>query len=185
MYNMNPMNYSVSYDEEHKFAILQALCDLDDELVSKLSQDARSTDERNLYNGCQWLKSDVVSLLIKCEDIPNLVSQIEGIIKESPFSDVILNEFINLDELIDEAEIRSDFFAALKKVENGRELAPRIGYAFSKADIKALALLHKEGKQRTKIESLLEACNFHYENGKFFRGEYEEFLSFDSETGEC
>ena len=33
-----------------------------------------------------------------------------------------------------------------------------------------------KGELWRKIEELLEDCNFHYENGKFQDGEYDEFI---------
>ena len=169
-------------DMKQQWAILQAICDLDDKIVAEFFPKGKnySHEGRDINNGYLWLKSDIIDLLSKSEDVFTMSRKIEAVIKKSPYADVIFNKFIQMDELMDEVEIRKDFSAALKTVKVGRDLAPRIGYAFSAVDIRNLALLHKANKYRKKIESLLEACNFHYENGKFDRGEYEEFLQVDS-----
>ena len=62
--------------------------------------------------------------------------------------------------MLEEDTVRNNFYAALKEVKHGEELAPTIGYTFSTADIKTLARLHRENKCKRKIEELLDACHF-------------------------
>lgn len=75
-----------------------------------------------------------------------------------------------------ENEVRADWASALKRVRKGSDLSSVIQYSFYDEDIAELAKLHKAGRFRTKIEELLDDCNFHHEASKFYRRQYDEFL---------
>ncbi len=78
-------------------------------------------------------------------------------------------------------EIRKDFAKAFDRVEYGFSLSSTLDWGFSNEDIKNLAILHRddtEGKYRTKIEDLLEDCNFHTENEMLQNGEYDELINY-------
>lgn len=59
------------------------------------------------------------------------------------------------DQIKETVKIRSNFEDALKNLSVG-DLSSRIDYAFSKEDLKNLAILHKKNRFRKKIENLLE-----------------------------
>ena len=109
-------------------------------------------------------------------DADNAEKSIMKMIFETECGKEILNRYIDMDKVREEAKIRKDYESAFSKVANGRELSGRINYSIPKRDMKQLAELHKKNKCRKKIEELLEDCNFHYEHGKFARKEYGEFL---------
>lgn len=73
-----------------------------------------------------------------------------------------------------EEYIRAHWEDALNSQMTARTIAGLVGWAFSDADIKELARLHREGVHRRKIQGLLTECNFHYECGKMIRGEYDK-----------
>ncbi len=85
---------------------------------------------------------------------------------------------VDFDKIQQSVDIRSDFATALKKVKRGTDLSDILGYAFSDTDIKHLAELHKANKYRSKIESLLEDCNFHTECGDFAEHDYDKYLKY-------
>lgn len=62
----------------------------------------------------------------------------------------------------DEKWVRSHWLEALD-AWSYREISDAIDYGFSDEDLDELFQLHKEGYFRTKIEDLLEDCNFHPE----------------------
>ena len=82
----------------------------------------------------------------------------------------------DMNKVIEEHDIRSDWAKALRNVRNGRNLSYKIGFGFSKEDISELAKLHQKNKFRKKIESLLEDCNFHTENADFSVGNYDKYI---------
>ena len=65
--------------------------------------------------------------------------------------------------------IREHWEEALDELTYG-QIASRIEWGFTKADLETLAELHKNGIHRNKIEDLLEDCNFHYECGNWHDG---------------
>ena len=75
-----------------------------------------------------------------------------------------------------DAEIRSDWSAALASVEEGEELSMDIGWGFTDEDIKELARLHKARQYQEKIECLLVDCNFITAACDFGEGRYEDYL---------
>ena len=75
-----------------------------------------------------------------------------------------------------DAEIRSDWSAALASVEEGEELSMAIGWGFTDEDIKELARLHKAKQHQEKIECLLVDCNFITAACDFGQGNYEAYL---------
>lgn len=95
------------------------------------------------------------------------------------------NRFENhIDKGIEAEEIRSDWKGALESCSTfGKDgiysIPSKIGYGFSDSDITTLAEIHKEGDEtiQTKIELLLEDCNFHEECSDFESGNYKKYLS--------
>lgn len=162
--------------EQQKTMVQSAIKSLDAEIWKKYHPDVDvKASEPELRVAHVWLKNDIVEIL--CDETLSVdVEDILSIIKKNDFSEVILNDYISIDEIAAEVNVRKDFKKAFSKVESGRELSYVIGYALGKRDLKKLAALHKEGKYREKIEDLLEDCNFHYECEKFHQKEYDEFL---------
>ena len=70
-----------------------------------------------------------------------------------------------------------DFNKALSRVKEGSDLSRKCGWGFSMLEIKELAILHKTGKHREKIEDLLTDCNFHRECSDFMHGRYDQYIN--------
>ena len=107
-------------------------------------------------------------------NFPESEDAIIAMILSSKYGSQILTEYIHLDQIKETVKIRSNFEDALKNLSVG-DLSSRIDYAFSKEDLKNLAILHKKNRFRKKIENLLENCNFHYECGALMAKKYEIF----------
>ena len=72
-----------------------------------------------------------------------------------------------------EKAIRSNWMLALSKEEC---ISPTIEWAFHFQDLIVLGAIHRSGIFREKIEDLLEDCNFHYECGLLYKGEYDKCM---------
>lgn len=81
-----------------------------------------------------------------------------------------------IEETYKDAVLRKYLPEALKEVRSGVELSSGLNYGFFPEDIITLAELHKEHKQRRKIEELLEDCNYHTENRLLKEEKYDELL---------
>ena len=163
-----------------RYKIMQVILELDEKIWNKYYPNAKPCgDKPSAENAYLWLKGDISSLFAdKQLNIEEVKYDIYKMIAETGFEKEILKQ-IEMDEIIRNAEIRRDFATALQNVSRGTQLSQPLGWKFSKRDICELAKLHKANKFRKKIEDLLEDCNFHYENGKFSAGEYDEFLECD------
>ena len=117
------------------------------------------------------LSGEIEDLFVKSADMQKTKEKIMKIISNSVAADTII-EYLNFDEIMAAAKVRSDWDSALSGVEKGYMLSGTIGWGFTKNDIKELAKLHESGKHREKIEDLLEDCNFHSLNGYFQAGDY-------------
>lgn len=82
----------------------------------------------------------------------------------------------NEEQIKRDAEIRSNWDAALASVDEGEELSMDIGWAFTDEDLKELARLHRSNKHQEKIECLLVDCNFITAACDFGEGNYEMYL---------
>ena len=159
-------------------AVLKAMSDLDDKIWEKFYPDSELDTKGRAYgNAHLWLKNDIRAILVDSSiNSSKAEKEIFKMINESSYAEEILRKYISLDDIKRDVGIRKDWYTALQNVKRGRDLSGAIGYEFSPTDIAQLAKLHKERKCRKKIEDLLEDCNFHYENGKFSSGQYDEFL---------
>lgn len=117
------------------------------------------------------LGEEIEDLFVKSADMQKTKEKIIKIISNSVVADTIM-EYLNFDEIMAAAKVRSDWDSALSRVTKGYMLSGTIGWGFTKNDIKELAKLHKSGKHREKIEDLLEDCNFHSLNSYFQAGDY-------------
>lgn len=117
------------------------------------------------------LSEEIEDLFIKSTDMQKTKEKIIKIISNSVAADTIM-EYLNFDEIMAAAKVRSDWNSALSRVAKGYMLSETISWGFTKNDIKELAKLHKSGKHREKIEDLLEDCNFHSLNCYFQAGDY-------------
>ena len=107
------------------------------------------------------------------------------VIPYSPFEHPEFNERIGnelyswLELMADEAEdwdsdeyIREHWDDILNSDKTYSEIAYAIRWGFSRGDLLELMRLHKENRNRQKIEDLLEDCNFHFECGNWHNGNY-------------
>ena len=157
--------------------IAQAMCELDDEIWEKYNPNSTiDATGRTRWNAALWLRSDISTILTQNGDVENTAKEILTIIEESECGREIFSNYINMNDIIEEAVIRLNFASAFRTVREGRQLSSKIGYGLSKKDLSELAKLHKANRFRKKIEDLLEDCNFHYECGEFANGRYEEFI---------
>jgi hypothetical protein len=84
-------------------------------------------------------------------------------------------DLVDFQEIVRDITIRRNFDKALRGVTHGSDLSYKLGYGFSKDDLKELAKLHKVGKHREKIEDLLTDCNFHEESAAMESSDYSMF----------
>lgn len=156
---------------QKKREILQDIKDLDLLIWKTYYPEYKDAEEPQLDTAALWLKSDLESILL---NFPESEDAIIAMILSSKYRSQILTEYIHLDQIKETVKIRSNFEDALKNLSVG-DLSSRIDYAFSKEDLKNLAILHKKNRFRKKIENLLENCNFHYECGALMAKKYEIF----------
>lgn len=117
----------------------------------------RERGKNGVPNSIRELLDDADAIAKKLEDIADALAKLTFDIKR-------------------EAEIRSDWAAALRSVKDGSDLSADIRYGFSELDLSILAKLHKRNHFRTKIEDLLEDCNFHVECSDFSEGNYSKYI---------
>lgn len=161
--------------EQHEVIVLQNVKDLDYNIWKKYHPEYDGKNEPDLNQAIIWLKNDISSIMV---DFPNSENDILNLIKNNEFGNEIIT-MIEMNEIRDDVNIRTDFFTALNSVKRGSDLSHRIGYALTPKDLSKLALLHKQNKCRNKIEELLTDCKFHYECCQFENQNYEEFLNIE------
>ena len=161
--------------EQHEVIVLQNVKDLDYNIWKKYHPEYDGKNEPGLNQAIIWLKNDISSIMV---DFPNSEDDILNLIKNNEFGNEIIS-MIEMNEIRDNVNIRTDFLTALNSVKRGSDLSHRIGYALTPKDLSKLALLHKQNKCRNKIEELLTDCNFHYECCQFENQNYEEFLNIE------
>ena len=110
------------------------------------------------------------------QDLNLLKEEILEIVNANKYGELILKRYLPIEALLEEANIRRDYAAALSKVRRGSDLSPKLEWSFGAEDLQKLAILHQKNKYRVKIEDLLTDCNFHYECSKFTSHDYEEVL---------
>ncbi len=122
-----------------------------------------------------WLERGIEGLLTQGVSAEVIRTELESrdMLETNP---VYCSDKVRLYHIIKSVETRNNWEGALREVKKGTEISGTIDFGFTKKDISELAKLHKRNKFRRKIEELLEDCNFHYENGKFQAGEYDEFI---------
>ena len=119
-----------------------------------------------------WLTTDIESILL---EYPNALPEILSVIHNSDYSEEIMRH-IDVNHIVRNVEIRRNFDEALASVKRGADLSSELDYSFSKYDLRQLIELHKKNKYRSKIESLLMDCNFHYVCGLLHEHKYDEAL---------
>ncbi|MBO4847051.1 MAG: hypothetical protein J5525_12275 [Lachnospiraceae bacterium] len=112
--------------------------------------------------------------LIKTTDRDTAIKMTEDVIRGTVIDEMGIVDYKTIFTSID---IRLDFDKAFSSVKDGCDLSEPLGFGFTPEDIKNLALLHKAGKHRKKIEDLLEDCNFHQECGAFAAGDYDDYIN--------
>lgn len=130
---------------------------------------------RDIYVDTEELKACIDGYLSHAEKFGNAKKEVLKMM-DTPDMEVYLAEQEIFEESCRSAEIRRDFDSALSKVSSGFELSYPLGFGFFKKDLKILAMLHKEGKHRDKIEQLLTDCNFHNECSQLVEGNYSGLL---------
>ena len=121
-----------------------------------------------------WLQHDIAQAVIRNEGIT--VDEIISEIKCWEHGDVILRG-IEIKKVKSKIEVCSDWETALKMCKRSTELSSKVMYCFSERDLKILAVLHKENKFRSKIESLLTDCNYHKESADFRNRKYDGYIA--------
>ncbi len=85
-------------------------------------------------------------------------------------------------EMREDILARNNFEECLEYVENGADLAPRIGWGFYDVDLHNLAMLYIKSdvsgdkEMKCKILDLLKDCNFHNASKDFREGHYDLYL---------
>lgn len=165
--------YEEKLREKARNELLQEIKDLDLAIWKKYHPDYKEESEPELYQASMWLNADVAEIMI---EFPESENDIISIVKASKHGEKILSDYLHMDSVKTEVDVKTDFLSALRSVKDGSDLSSDIGWRLSDRDLSELAKLHKANKCRRKIEELLTNCNFHYECGKFANKEYDEFL---------
>lgn len=119
-----------------------------------------------------WFTADIESILL---EYPDALPEILSMIHNSSYSEEIMRH-IDINHIMQNVKIRRNFDEALASVKRGTDLSSDLDYSFSGNDLCQLIKLHKQNKHRSKIESLLTDCNFHYVCGLLHKHKYEEAL---------
>lgn len=119
-----------------------------------------------------WFTTDIESILL---EYPNALPEILSVIHNSDYSEEIMRH-IDVNHIVRNVEIRRNFDEALASVKRGTDLSSELDFCFSNDDLCQLIELHKKNKYRSKIESLLTDCNFHYVCGLLKTHKYDEIL---------
>ena len=119
-----------------------------------------------------WFATDIESILL---EYPNALPEILSVIHNSDYSEEIMRH-IDVNHIVRNVEIRRNFDEALASVKKGTDLSSELDFCFSNDDLRQLIELHKKNKYRSKIESLLTDCNFHYVCGLLKTHKYDEAL---------
>ncbi len=106
-------------------------------------------------------------------------SNIINIVGASKYKNEIISEYIDLDAIMRDVNLRLDYENAFEKVEFGGTLAAYLTCTIMRFDLYRLAILHKSNKYRDKIEDFLIACNLHNQCQSFINGNYEGYIEFD------
>lgn len=180
-------DYERELKKQHDNAVLSdavnILIDLDKNFWAndRIYTTLEDTIEKCRYNPGIYLQAMIRDTFNKNDEISysKLEIEIKNIFSQYKYGNEVFDKYLDYDifeSAQEEAKIRHDFAAALKKCKNGYELSSPLHWGFSNKDIFELAKLHKSNKFRKKIEDLLEDCNFHYECEKFSKNEYDEFF---------
>lgn len=168
------LNYEQKKKKEKVNQILEEIKNLDLEIWKKYHPDYNGENEPTLEQAPLWLSADVESILT---EFPDSEEEVLEMIQKSRYGEEILQKYIKMEEIKKVVSVRRDFLTALKSVREGSDLSSILHFGFSKKDIRELAKIHKSGKCRKKIESLLTDCNYHTESGDFHARRYDAYLN--------
>lgn len=168
------LNHEQKKKKEKTNQILEEIKNLDLKIWKKYHPDYNDENEPTLEQAPSWLGTDVESILT---EFPDSEEEVLEMIQKSRYGEEILQKYIKMEEINKAVSVRRDFLTALKSVREGSDLSGILHYGFSKKDIRELAKIHKSGKCRTKIESLLTDCNYHTESGDFHARRYDAYLN--------
>ena len=168
------LNHEQKKKKEKTNQILEEIKNLDLKIWKKYHPDYNGENEPTLEQAPSWLSTDVESILT---EFPDSEEEVLEMIQKSRYGEEILQKYIKMEEINKAVSVRRDFLTALKSVREGSDLSGILHFGFSKKDIRELAKIHKSGKCRTKIESLLTDCNYHTESGDFHARRYDAYLN--------
>ena len=166
----NIIDPAMEAERHANIPVIQQICaTLADDIAERYHLDDTRAEEEL---GAVWLRQRVERALIEAPDSEARLAEIEETFNE--FSDVY--EEISLKEIMASALARRDLFTALQDADSGKDLAWTLGLGLSDEDLRNLALLHRDGWFRGKIEELLTECDFHNEELAMEQGHYDQFL---------
>ena len=132
----------------------------------------------NCWKMIMDIEADISYLLKKYSPryIEDLIPGLGDLQKKNGLHPIFIFGYVDFNDCINDAIVRSDWYEALKNVKKGTDLSSKISYVLSDEDLSELAKLHKKNKFRKKIEDLLEDINFHQESGDFANKNYDKYI---------
>lgn len=151
-----------------------ALADLDEKIRGKYGS-APSDEEIPPNQAYIWLKADTEDILAEADE--NTFETVKKDIYQIISSDTYGKDFLKKykDDIELNISIRRDFDTAFKTM-TVTNIVENLEYMFSKRDLARLAVIHKSGKCRRKIEDILTAANFHTECSDFCSRDYDKYI---------
>lgn len=163
---------------------------LDEESLRRLNEFAEDTTKHHLLG--YWLEVDLVDICLKQKlrrEQDDLFSKLYwGLVSSGFWKEFYLialkDKYEKLQERI---KIRGNWKNTVNRMvvrDEVHRVAGLIEYAFSKNDLKELALIYKDTTsrdKRTAIESLLTTCNFHSVVGDFSEGRFLKYICKEAE----
>lgn len=164
--------------KQHISDIKKELKRLDDELWNKYYPNSNTDVEIPVETANLALVSDLKYILSDddiVEDVEKELEAIQAIIKDSKYGDEIIGSWLNFDNIMEVVEFKRNLEENVRSTKKN-DLASKFEYSFSTNDLRKLALLHKKGICRKKIEYCLESANFRQESDDFEKRKYEKYI---------
>ena len=175
-------SFEATSDSEHQ--IIDVILTKDEEITEEAGRLAEQIVKRYLnkderqskgYDALANLESVIEMVALLSNSPSEVLSGCKQIVEKSEYADYIA-DMLEFEQIEKAVYIRGNLQNALEEAEQGYDLADPLGWGLSDRDLTILAKLHKKNVCRSKIEDLLQSCNFHYENGLFQTGQYDQFI---------
>ena len=110
----------------------------------------------NCWKMIMDIEADISYLLKKYSPryIEDLIPGLGDLQKKNGLHPIFIFGYVDFNDCINDAIVRSDWYEALKNVKKGTDLSSKISYVLSDEDLSELAKLHKKNKFRKKIQAV-------------------------------